>query len=338
MTSKDLRYLMSTELDTLAPMPDLVPQVIRQGATQVRRRRLAVGGLVAAAAIGGVAVAPWASGRGGEAGRPAADGTPTATPSAVPTPIPLGGSLDLSDPEVMAAFDVALPERFSRVRLMQESSAFPAPLTTSADGTQLRIQIELAQGEIAALERCAEIAATEVETAGPAAGNGTCDIYDTPPWATRRKASDGLHTVIGRHARKPWFVTVRFAAEQPVPLSDAEVLDLLTHPKFLAMLDSRTAADLVQPSAAPTAAPTPTDPPPSDAPGSEDTPSPTEAPPPPPPVTTEPTEPPEDFPTYPEPVPTDPGEPSDTVAPTPQPTGPPTTAEPTPSSTPAPTP
>lgn len=311
MTSNDLRALMSTELDSLAPMPDLVPQVIRKGATQVRRRRLAVGGLVAAAAIGGVAVAPWASGRSQESdSQPADGGGSSAVPSEMPTPSPvaLSGSLVLADLEVMAAFDAALPERFSPVRLRQDGPVVPAPLVTDADGVRMRIQVELSRPE-----------ATD-QDGSASEGQAQSDGSSATAWI-----SQGA-----------WSATVRVSAEpatQQLPISEAELAELVEHPKFLAMLDSRESSDLVLPSGAPTEAPTPMDPPLSDAPGADDAPAPTEAPSPSGIPTAEPTEPSETFSTG--------GEPTtqwtDPPAPTAEPTTPPSSVAPTPSDAPAPT-
>lgn len=316
MTSNDLRTLMSTELDTLAPMPDLVPQVIRQGATQVRRRRLAVGGLVAAAAIGGLAIAPWASGRGGGSNQPAADGTPTATPSAAPSPVPQGGNLVLSDPEVMAAFDAALPDRFTSVEFLDSHPGFldAGDLLRTEDGqTPLFINVVLRPG--AAKTVCA--------------AQMTCE----------RRSIDGGQAIVGRKegqpnsvrallARDSWSTTVSVFTEprtEEAPITDKELLDLLAHPRFLAMIDSREASDFVSDTpTVPPSSPAPTDPPPTDLP------EPTDAPVPPTPI---PTDQPENESTFPDPETsyteaTDPPDPTDSSVPTmaPDPTD---TADPT---------
>lgn len=315
MTSQDLRTLMSAELDTLAPMPDLVPQVIRQGATQVRRRRLAVGGLVAAAAIGGVAIAPWASGRGGNSDQPAADGTPTATPRAVPSPAPQGGNLVLSDPEVMAAFDAALPDRFPSVEFLDSHPGLldAGDLLRTEDGqTPLFIDVVLRPG--AAKTVCA--------------AQMTCE----------RRSIDGGQAIVGRKdgqpnsvrallARHSWSTTVSVFTEprtEEAPITDKELLDLLAHPGFLEMIDSREASDFVPTPS--TSAPVPIDPTPSDVPEpSGAPPAPTASPTPseqstsPDPVTTEPTEPESGYTSEP-PPPTQPTMPPSSQTPTASPT------------------
>lgn len=66
----DLRERMATELDHLAPLDDLTPDILRRGRATVRRRRAAAGALVAAVAVlGGV----WASAGQGGSGTDAAD-------------------------------------------------------------------------------------------------------------------------------------------------------------------------------------------------------------------------------------------------------------------------
>ena len=56
MTEVLLRDRMAREIDALEPMPDLVPGTIRRGRSTRRRRRLAVGALVGAGAMGAAAV------------------------------------------------------------------------------------------------------------------------------------------------------------------------------------------------------------------------------------------------------------------------------------------
>lgn len=273
MTSKDLRMLMSTELDTLAPMPDLVPQVIREGAAQVRRRRLAVGGLVAAAAIGGVAIAPWANGRSqGSDSRPADGGGSSAVPS--PSAVPSGGSLDFRDPEVIAAVVAALPSRFSPVLLPHNGGKVLEALITAAD-EMVKLTVTLTPIPDAAGERTA----TNRLKSQVRAGNGS------------------LVAILVR--QEPWLATILVTplpdpAEQ-VAMSQGELTKLAEHPEFLAMLGSRTASDLVQ-----LDAPVPAEPTPADVPEAEDAPA---------PPTDVPTE--EPTPTPQEPVPT-PREPSPT--------------------------
>lgn len=66
----DLRERMATELDHLAPLDDLTPDVLRRGRATVRRRRAGAGALVAAAAVAGVV---WAGTGSGGSGIDAAD-------------------------------------------------------------------------------------------------------------------------------------------------------------------------------------------------------------------------------------------------------------------------
>lgn len=280
MTSKDLRTLMSTELDALAPMPDLVPQVIRQGATQVRRRRLAVGGLVAAAAIGGVAIAPWASGRGGGTNQPAADGTPTVTPSAVPSPVPQGGSLVLSDPDVMAAFDAALPDRFAPVALHPKTAEEPwESLVTRTGNTDVVLTARMwaavdstETGDCLSFEEVASCKERDLPSGGHVAAAHSGETSGQNAWVVLTR--HGVETTIDLWSKQRSTV---------VPLTDAELLDVATHPAFLAMIDAR------EPTANPTDVPPP-DPTPTVAP-----PEPTDAPAPPtatPTPTRQPTRPP----------------------------------------------
>lgn len=323
MTSKDLRTLMSTELDTLTPMPDLVPQVIRQGATQVRRRRLAVSGLVAAAAIGGVAIAPWANGRSqGSDSQPADGGGSSAVPSDVPSPSPLGDSLVLSDPEVMAAFDAALPDRFTPVTLRPRTAEEPwESLVTRTGDTDVVLTarmwaaVETETGDCLSFEEVASCKERDLPSGGHVAAAHSGETSGRNAWVVLTR--DGVETTIDLWSKQRSTV---------VPLTDAELLDVATHPAFLAMIDAR------EPTANPTDVPSP-NPTSTVAP-----PEPTDAPPAP---TASPT--PSDQPTDPAPVPTFPTEATEATeptdappTPTSQPTRPPTSDSATPTAAPTP--
>lgn len=241
MTKDDLRTAISDELRDLPPMRTVLPQVLAEGQRDVlrrsRRRRWATVGLATAAVVGIASVAPIAFDQDAETpSLRATDGESDRTSLEVATP---AGPVTDTKPEFTAwaadQLSELLPERFSRVR-----PAGTFDFVTRTAGTRVEFNLNITKvdwensdidpGEIDLAPSCGEVdggSCAELPSKHAIAHHETTD--DEFPYAGMEMYLDG-QSKAADHVALNFFGPRN--SDEPVPLTNQEILDLVASPRF----------------------------------------------------------------------------------------------------------